>query len=107
MHTVRREYAVATRIVMPLYTYADGKDFYTTTPVHASGDVTISIDEGAFGAFAAGFTHIGGGWIYIDLSAANVTGKRIIIKVVDQGTKAWIDDGVIIETFGHVNAMYP
>jgi hypothetical protein len=36
-----------------------------------------------------------------------MTAARIIVYVIDQGTKAWLDKVLIVETYGHASAMHP
>lgn len=73
----------------------------------ASGDVKVSID----GAASANITTLPtavamGGLAYwrFTLSNAELTGKEIVVVVDDA---AIADDGFVVETVGHVSAMWP
>lgn len=74
----------------------------------ASGDVLISIDGGDFSGTTNLPSAIGGagskGWI-LTLTAAELTGKQIMVQIVDQGTKVVDDQCILIETFGHASAQ--
>lgn len=76
----------------------------------ATGDVKVSIDGGDFANVASLPALEGGtgsaGWTF-PLSASELTGKRIIVQVVDSATKAVEDQAFIVETFGHALANNP
>lgn len=109
-----RKYAVltvagTTAIRVPLIKrgvvdYALGADF---TPVN--GDVKVSIDNGAAANITNLPTAITYGntamWQFV-LTAAELTGKQIVVTVSDSATKAVEDQAFIVETFGHTSAMY-
>jgi hypothetical protein len=85
--------------------FAVGADW---TP--AAGDVRISVD----GAAATNVTNLpvantSGNTAYWEfiLTAAELTGKQIVVTVADAATKAVEDQCFIVETFGHASAMYP
>jgi hypothetical protein len=45
--------------------------------------------------------------VQVALSAAETTGKRIVITFIDQTTpKEWEDQRVVVETFGHASAQF-
>jgi len=74
--------------------------------VHASGDTLISIDGASETPTINGFTSVGGGY-RMAFDASEMTGQSMRINIVDQDpTKVWLDDFVIIETYGHANAMH-
>ena len=84
--------------------FAVGADW---TP--ASGDVKVRIDGGSAAnvtnlpsAVAMGNTAY---WEFV-LTAAELTGKSIVVTVSDSATKAIEDQCFIIETFGDASAMY-
>lgn len=84
--------------------FAVGADW---TP--AAGDVKVSIDGGAAAnitnlptALAMGNTAY---WIFV-LTAAELTGKQIVVTIADSATKAIEDQCFLVETFGHASAMY-
>lgn len=85
--------------------YAVGADW---TP--AAGDVKVSIDGGASAnitnlptAVAMGNTAM---WQFI-LTAAELTGKQIMVTVADSATKAVEDTMFTVETYGHASAFWP
>ena len=73
---------------------------------HTSGDTKIMSDEGAEANTSNGFTDQGQGYS-IALTAAEMQAARIVLYVVDQGTKAWLDTSIVIETYGHASACMP
>ena len=76
----------------------------------ATGDVKVSIDGGDFANVTTLPAIEGGtgsaGWTF-PLSAAELTGKRITVQVVDSATKAVEDQAFVVETFGHALANNP
>jgi len=83
----------------------DGVDFITGA-TFAAGDIQISIDGGAY-VDTANLPVAEGNSYRLILTAAELTGRRIRLSIVDQtGTKFWLDTDVIIETFGNAAAMY-
>ena len=83
----------------------DGVDFKTDA-VSATGDITLNRDEaGAETLDADAFVDEGTGYSLV-LSAAEMTAKRIHVHIVDQGTKAWLDTGFVVETYGNASAMH-
>lgn len=97
-----------TAIYLPLLKYATPTDFAVSadwTP--AAGDVKVSIDGGA----AANVTNLptyvtSKGWKFI-LTAAELTGKNIQVRVADSATKAVCDDGFTVETTANASSMWP
>ena len=108
--TLQRKYATALSgaFVIRIPILKAGSDDFATgsdwTP--AAGDVKVSIDGGAQANIAALPTYSNGDWAFV-LSAAELTGKAIRVRIVDAATKAVQDDGFNIETFGNASAMYP
>lgn len=94
---ITRVYGTATTIYFPLID-AGAADFESTPVTHASGDTQISIDGGAFSNTTNAFAHEGNGIYSLALTAAEVTGTVIVITIIDQGTKAYEDQSVIIYT---------
>lgn len=100
------EYGIARTLDFELYTYTDAKD-HRIDAVHASGDTKVSKDEGAAANTSNGFVDRGR-FYSIQLTATEMTAKRIVLEIVDQdATKLWIDKTIIIETFGDANAQFP
>jgi len=98
-----RKYGVETKIPFDLFE-ADGVDFKTDA-VHASGDTKIMKDEGDEINTTNGFADEGQTYSII-ISATEMEAARIKIPIVDQGTKVWLDDSIVIETYGHASAMH-
>jgi len=82
----------------------DGVDFRVDA-AHAAGDTKIMKDEGAEANTTNGFVDEGQGYS-ITISATEMQAARIMVYVVDQGTKAWLDTALVIETYGHASAMH-
>jgi len=109
MSVFQRQYSMATvaatHITIPMLKagssdFAVGADW---TP--AAGDVKITKDSGApanIGTLPVYQTNEG--WEYV-FTAAEITGKRMTILIVDSATKAVEDQLFLIETFGHALAM--
>ena len=97
-----REYAVSATIDFELYDVAGAT--LQTAAAHAAGDTKIMKDEGAEGNTTNGFTDEGQGYSIV-LTAAEMSAKRIVIYVVDQtGPPVWIDQVLIIETYGQTSS---
>lgn len=105
-----RKYGVATatgtHIGIPMVK-AGVRDFATGSDwTPAAGDVKVSIDGGAQANITTLPTYSNGDWIF-QLSAAELTGKRVAVRIVDSATKAVDDNGFNIETYGHASALHP
>lgn len=98
-----RKYGVETTVDLQLFE-TDGVDFKVDA-VHASGDTKIMKDEGDEANTTNGFVDEGQGYS-ITLTATEMEAARIVVYVVDQGTKAWLDTALVIETYGHASAMH-
>lgn len=98
-----RKYGEAFTIPFDLFE-TDGIN-YKVDAVYVSGDVKIMKDEGAEANITSGFTDEGQGYS-IPVSATEAQAARIELKIVDQGTKVWLDTGVSIETYGHASAQH-
>lgn len=72
---------------------------------HASGDTKIMKNEENEANTENGFVDEGQGYS-ITLTATEMQAARIVIYVVDQGTKAWLDDVIVVETYGHSSAQH-
>lgn len=94
---ITRTFGIADSIYFPLID-AGAADFEATPVTHASGDSQISIDGGAFANTTNAFAHEGKGIYSIALTAAELSGTTIVVVIVDQGTKAYEDQAVIIST---------
>lgn len=102
--TILRKYGEATTIPFSLFEI-DGVDFKTDA-VYVSGDVKLMKDEGAEANVSSGFTDEGQGNTQ-PLNATEMEFARGELYIVDQGTKAWLDTGITIETYGHASAQHP
>jgi len=98
-----RKYGVETKITFVLFE-TDGVDFKVDA-AHASGDTKIMKDEGAEANTANAFVDEGQGYS-ITLSATEMEAARNVVYVVDQGTKAWLDTAIVVETYGNASAMH-
>lgn len=98
-----RKYGVETTVDFTLFE-VDGVDFRVDAAA-ATADTIIQIDEGAAGSCTNLFVDEGLGYSHT-LTAAEVTGARIVVYIVDSATKVWLDDSYIIETYGHPSAMH-
>lgn len=83
----------------------DGVDFKVDAS-HVSGDTKIMKDEGAEENTDNGFTDEGQGYSIIATSD-EMELARGKIYIADQGTKAWLDTSITIETYGHASAQHP
>ena len=99
-----RKYGESTTFNFDLFEI-DGIDFKTDT-VHVSGDTKLMKDEGAEANTTNGFTDEGQGYSIV-LTATEMEYARGRLYIVDQGTKAWLDTGITIETYGHASAQHP
>lgn len=103
MQTYLRKYGAEATINFVLYDTTGAA--FKTDAVHAAGDLTRMADEGAEGAPTNGFTDEGIGYSLV-LTAAEMQAARVVIYVIDQGTKVWLDTAVLIETYGHASAQH-
>lgn len=99
-----RKYGVSTTLNFPLF--AAGTNDFKTDAAHASGDTIISKDEGAEANTTNGFVDEGRSYS-LTLTATEMEAARIVITIIDQGTKAYDDQCIIIETYGHASAQHP
>lgn len=101
---VLRKYGEATTINFQLFE-VDGVDLRVDA-VHAAGDSVIMKDEGAEANTASGFTDEGNGYS-LALSATEMQAARIVVYLIDQtATKVWLDDAIVIETYGNASAQH-
>lgn len=106
----RRKYATATTYYMTLYKAGSGDHALTTDYTPVAGDVKISIDGAApanIGTLPEVLTMGNGAFWKFTLTAAELTGKIIIVSIADADTPTITDDGFIIETYGHASALHP
>ena len=101
---ILRKYGESTIIPFTLFEI-DGIDFKIDA-VWALGDVKLLNDESGEANITVAFTDEGQGYSQA-LTAANMQFARGQLYIVDQGTKAWLDTGITIETYGHANSQHP
>ncbi len=85
----------------------DGVDLRTDwTP--AASDCQVSTDGGAFANSdnIAVVAPTGTGIYKVVLSASEMTGAVVIIKLVDSATKVFLDKTIKVETYGNASAMH-
>lgn len=99
-----RKYGAEAIIPFSLFE-VDGVDFRTDA-THAAGDTKTMKDYGAEANSSNAFADEGQGYS-ITVSATEMQASSVIIYVADQSTKAWLDDSLVIETYGNPAAMHP
>lgn len=100
-----RKYNTATTVDFCLWA-TDGTELKTDA-VAADGDVMIMKDEAAEANIAAATEFTDEGQCYsLALTSTETTAARVTVLIVDQGTKAWLDKCLIIETYGHASAQH-
>jgi len=100
---ILRKYGIETTVNFTLFD-TDGVDFKVDA-VHASGDTKISKNEGAEANTTYGFTDEGTGYSLV-LTATEMEAARIVVYIVDQGTKQWLDEYLVIESYGSAFAQH-
>ena len=100
-----RKYGVSTFCPFVLFE-VDGVKFRTdATP--ATADTNIMKDEGAETSTSTLFVDEGTGYS-MPLSATEMSAARIVVYVSDAiTTQTWLDDALIIETYGNPSAQHP
>ena len=74
-------------------------DVFQTTVTLAAGDVTVSLDGGAFGNITALPTEIGtSGVLAVALSAGEMTADKVVVRFHDALGDEWQDALVFIDT---------
>ncbi|MEO8466262.1 MAG: hypothetical protein ABI640_13040 [Gammaproteobacteria bacterium] len=103
-HYITRPYGVATTIDFDLYT-TTGVDKKTDAAC-ATGDVIVMKDEGSPGNATNCFTDEGTEYA-LALTSTEMTAARIAVNITDQSTKVWLDDTIVIETYGNPSSQHP
>lgn len=98
-----RKYGVETTFVFELYE-VDGVDLRVDW-VPAAADCEVMKDEGASTQCTNTATDEGSTYSIV-LTATEMQAARLVLKVVDAATKAFLDKVIIIETYGHASAMH-
>lgn len=103
---VLRKYGAATTILFPLIDRG-ALDFESTPVTHASGDTQISKNEAAFGNTSNAFAHEGNGIYSLALTSTEMEAARIVVTVIDQGSKEWEDQAILVSTYGSDSGQHP
>jgi hypothetical protein len=99
-----RKYDTAVTLDFGLF-QPDGKDLETGA-TFAAGDLKIMKDEGAETNTTNLPTDEGTGYSLV-LTATEMQAARIVVYIVDQtATKVWLDDYLVIESYGHASAQH-
>ena len=72
---------------------------------HASGDTVVTKDEGAPASTTNAFADEGSCYS-LALTATEMQAARVSLQIIDQGTKAWLDKCVTVETYGNASAEH-
>ncbi|MGB0817406.1 MAG: hypothetical protein ACPGQQ_00775 [Candidatus Puniceispirillaceae bacterium] len=99
-----RKYGVETKVLFPLIT-AGASDFLAGATL-ASGDATISKDEGAFASTTNTIVDEGNGMYSLTLTATEMQAARIMLSIRDAAGDEWEDQAVIISTYGNASAQH-
>ena len=100
-----RKYGVQTTILFPLID-AGAVDFEATPVTDSGTDCEIIKDEGASTTCTNDFAHEGRGIYSLVLTATEMQAARIVVTIVDDATKAFEDQAIIIDTYGHASAQH-
>jgi len=101
------EYGVATVYDFTLVTA--GSQDLQASPTLATGDVTISKDDGSFVNLATlpTTTPAGGVKIKVSVSATEMQAERIFIRFKDAAGAEWDENALAIVTYGHPSSKHP
>lgn len=89
--------------------YGGGYSFVSNPPL-AAGDVQRSLDGAAFANITTLPTVVPAAdtSVRINVAAAELAGKMLTIRFIDQTSpRAWDDRVIIIETYGHASSAHP
>lgn len=98
-----RKYGVEAKVNFVLYE-VDGVDFRVDA-ADGGSDCSIMKDEGNEATCTNDFVDEGKGYS-LTLTTTEMQAARIVVYVVDSATKVWLDDSIVIETYGHASAMH-
>ena len=99
------KYNVSDSIYFPLID-AGSVDCENTPISFVAADTQISKDGAAFANSTNLPTHIGGGIYKLVLTAAELSSKKVIVKLVDAATKAFEDQAILIDTYGNASGQH-
>lgn len=102
---ILRKYGAGATLYFPLID-AGAQDFEATPVTFAAGDTKVSKDGGTFANTTNNPAHEGGGIYSLVLTSTEMEAANIAITVIDQGTKAWEDQAIVIATYGHASAEH-
>jgi len=97
-----RKYNTGTTIYFPLI--GAGTADFITSATHAAGDTQIIKDGGAAANTTNAFAHEGNGIYSLALTSTEMQAAKIQVTVIDQGTKAYSDQAIILATYGNASA---
>lgn len=103
----KRLYATAATLDFCLWE-PDGTDLMTTASI-AAGEVKVALDEGAEAncSNGSGACVTDEGSCYsISLTSSEMTASRVYVTLIDTATKTFLDQCLIIETYGHASAQH-
>lgn len=100
-----RKYNAATKVLFPLIDRG-GVDFESTPVTFVDADTKISKDEGTFEETDAKPSHEGNGMYSLALTADEMSAARIMITCIDSPTKTWVDQAILVATYGHASAQH-
>jgi hypothetical protein len=106
---IERMAGTATTLQFPLVAWSLTSLYNScTTSMFAAGDIKISIDGADYTNTATLPASCPGGFdVVLSLTAAEITGRRMSIRIVDQtNPKVWEDQYLLIETYGTTSAMH-
>lgn len=103
MQVFLRKYGAAARVLFHLFE-VDGVDFRVDA-VCTSTDCVINKDEASAENTVNKFVDIGKGY-YQEYSPTEMTCARALVSIADAATKAWLDMGFVIETYGNASAQH-
>ena len=98
------EYGRAKTIHFSLFE-VDGVDLRVDA-ADSGANCVVMTDEAAEGTATNDFVDEGTGYS-LALTAAELTGARITVYVIDAATKVWLDKTIQIETYGHPSSAHP
>lgn len=99
-----RKYGVQDKIYFPLIT-KDAADFLSGA-THASGDTKIIKDGGTSANTTNAFVDEGNGFYSLTLTATEMQAAVICVTIIDQGTKDFEDQAVLIDTYGNASGQH-
>jgi len=101
-----RKYGVEAVVEFPLVEFG-ATDFEATPVAFVAGDTTTIKDGASDGNSDNAPAHITKGLYKITIAAGEMEAARVQILIIDQTSpKAWEDQAITIETYGHASAQH-